>query len=339
MDSDELRALRALIAAQSAQIGALVAAIKPAPNALTVAALYAMYEAANRSRVSWCTTLFRLRPVVKALGARLASSLTVADWTAYRLPREGTLSVRTLNHELSWIKAMARWGVAQGLLETEPPVCAAKKAKCKKHRETAPSEADVGRLLEEARAVERVIVLCACDSGMRRNEIRQLQWSWIDRERMELALPNWACKGGRGRTVPMTTRQLAAIDTMVRDIRSPYVLTNPKTGKPYHRGRFSHWWRELARLAGIEAVPGETRVHLHDGRHGYATNAAKRGVRIEVIQEILGHASLDQTRDYVSTSDADLPAARAVFEAGIQSDIRAAVARMPRIKIDPSTKR
>jgi hypothetical protein len=43
-------------------------------------------------------------------------------------------------------------------------------------------------------------------------------------------------------------------------------------------------------------------------------------VRIEVIQEVYRHASLDQTRDYIQTDGTDLTAARETFEAGIERD-------------------
>lgn len=303
-----------------------------AAPALTVAQLYEKYEKASSKRGSWPTIMFRLRPVVKALGERLASSLTPSDWTAYREPREKELAVGTLNMELTWLKALVRWGVAEGLLLDEPKVCKAKKVKPdKKHRDSATTEDDVSSLLDEAdaggrataqRVRDRVIVLCACDSGMRRNEIRQLQWSWIDRIRLEIRIPNWAAKGGRGGAVPMTRRTLAAIDAVPRHIASTYVLANVATGEPYHRGSFTSWWKTLAERAELQPAPGEVRVHLHDGRRGYGTTAARRGVRIEVIQQVYRHASLDQTRDYISTDSVDLAAARETFEAGIERDKR-----------------
>jgi len=291
--------------------------------------LYISYEAASKLRDSWPTIMFRLRPVVAALGARDCKTLTVADWTAYRTPREASLSVQTLNMELTWLKAMLRWGVLQGHLQDEPKICRAKRVQIKKRRKAATREADVLALLEEAgapdrdtvkRARDRVIILCACDSGMRRNEIRQLQWSWLDRARLEIRIPDWAAKGGRGGAVPMTRRTLAAIDAVPRHIASTYVLANVATGEPYHRGSFTAWWNDLAFRAGLKPAPGKPRLTLHAGRRGYGTEAARRGVRIEVIQEVYRHASLDQTRDYIQTDGTDLTAARETFEAGIERD-------------------
>lgn len=319
MDDAELRAL---LAAQQAQIAELLVALRPQPTlALPLAELYARYEKAQKARPGWRTAESMLRPVIKLLGARDARTLAVTDWAEYRDGRPD-LAAGSRNYVLAKLKAMLRWGVAEGLYAADPPLCRARTQPQKDHRETSPTEPEIDRLLTEVRkARERVIVLCAVDSGLRRNEIRQLQWPWIDRERMEIDLPNWACKGERGGTVPATRRLLAAIDAMPRVLRSEYVLANPKTGRPYAKEMFTKWWRELAELAGLKAAPGEVRVRLHDGRHAFGRRAVKRGVRIEVVSEIYRHASLDQTLDYVGGADsADLAAARETFEAGIERD-------------------
>lgn len=288
--------------------------------ALPLVDLYLRYEAANKARGCWPTIMYRLRPVVKALGDRDVMSIAVTDWTTYRAPREATHAPSTLNDELAWLKALLRWGVVQGLLPYEPAVCKAVKGKERKHRETAPPEDDVGALLAEADSRERVIVLCAADAGMRRNEIRQLQWSWLNREALTIALPDWACKGGRGGVVPMTLRLLAAIVNIPRNLHSPYVLTNSRTSGPYSKGRFCEWFKQLQARAGLVAAPLDRRVHLHDLRHGFATNAVERGVGIEAVSDILRHASLEQTRSYVQRRPRDIQRAREAFEAGIERD-------------------
>lgn len=288
-----------------------------------MAELYARYEAFQKVRPGWRTVKCMLAPVVTLLGARAAASLSVPDWTAYRDGRP-ELAPSSRNYTLHVCKAMLRWAVTEGLVLAEPALCKAKTQPQKDRRETSPVESEIDRLLAEVRRPrERVIVLCAVDSGMRRNEIRQLQWQWIDREAMTIDLPNWACKNERGGAVPMTKRQLAAIDAMPHVLRSPYVLANPLTGQPYAREMLTKWWRDLATLAGLEAAPGEVRVRLHDGRHSFGRRAVKRGVRIEVVSQIMRHASLDQTLDYIGEADsADIGEAREAFERGIERDKR-----------------
>ena len=317
MDDAELRAL---LAAQQQQIAELVAALRPAPTAtLPLGDLFARYERALKARPAWYSRRAMLAPFVERFKDRDAAGLAVRDWTDYREAR-AALAPSSRNTTLAYVKALLGWAVESGLLTVRPKLCAAKAEDAKEHRETAPDESDVQRLLAVCtQPRERVIVLCACDSGMRRNEIRQLQWSWINSEHRTIALPNWACKGGRGRAVPATRRELAAIDNMPRDIRSPHVFRSPR-GELYAKQMFTNWFRAVALAAGLVAAPGEVRVHLHDLRHGFATAMVNRGVRIEVVSEILGHASVEQTMAYVQRRPRDLERARDDFEAGIERD-------------------
>lgn len=316
MDDSELRAE---LAAQRAQIAALIAALQPAAPSLTVAEIYAACDTAQGARPGWKTNRYMLAPIVKLLGDRAVASLLAADWTAYRLSRKD-LAPASRNLALRCLKALIRWGKREGFYRDLPQLLDARKETQKKHRETATTEADVGKLLAEAdRVRDRVIVLCACDSGMRNTEIRLLQWSWVDRIAMVIHLPSAITKGHKARVVPMTARQLAAIDAVPRDIKSPYVLRSQRGGGPYCRNYMSCLWRNLATDAKLVAAEGEKRVHLHDGRAGWVTTSLERGVPIEAVSEMAGHATLEQTREY-KRRRSDVGAARALFEAGIERD-------------------
>ena len=331
MDSDELAELRALLRAQSEQIAAIRADMRPAPVAtstLAFGALHSLYAAARARSKSWKTVQYLLRPPARAWNDIPAGGLRVSDWTELRAKLEEKYSGSTLNQVLTWVKALLRWGVEQGLLTDEPHVCRAKWAKCKRSRETAPDETDVGKLLALCDPKRLVVVLAACDAGMRCSEIRQLQWNWIKRDRMELHLPNWACKGGSGGVTQLTGRLLAAIENVPQDLRTPYVLWHEGKNGPrtYTRQTISDWWKELARESGIQAVPGEKRVHLHDGRGAFATHAAERGAPLETIQGMLRHKQLETTIVYLRRRKQrqlqGIAAARASFEAGIERDKR-----------------
>jgi integrase len=313
--------LRAQFAALQAQISALAGSAAAPASTFTFGMLYNMYEAARKRSKSWATAKYLLRPPAAAWPDRVAADLRVSDWTELRSKLEERYSGSTLNQILTWTKTLLRWGVEQGLLADEPHLCRARWAKAKRARETAPSEQDIAALLALCDAKRRVLVLAAVDAGLRCSEIRQLQWSWLNRERMELHLPNWACKGGSGGVTQMTKRLLDAIENVPRDLRSPYVLTH-HDGKLYTRQTLSDWWKELAREAGIQAVPGERRVHLHDGRGAFATRAAAEGVPIETVQGMLRHKQLETTIVYLRRRQErqlnGLAAAREAFERGIE---------------------
>jgi integrase len=65
---------------------------------------------------------------------------------------------------------------------------------------------------------------------------------------------------------------------------SGVVFTWPD-GRPLHPERFSRWFEQHARAAGLP------RIRLHDVRHSYATAALAAGIPAKVVSERLGHAT------------------------------------------------
>jgi integrase len=74
---------------------------------------------------------------------------------------------------------------------------------------------------------------------------------------------------------------------------SGLVFTWPD-GRPIHPQRFSTWFEQLARAAGLP------RIRLHDVRHSYATAALAAGIPAKVVSERLGHATIAITMDSYS---------------------------------------
>ena len=302
---------------------------------LSVRVLYERYKAARKRDRSWSILDLRLAPFVAAYGDRSADRLAVIDWTTHAQNRRDTklpgkrgeagecYSETTVGAELGALKSMLSWAVIQGLLRFNP-LAAAKRGK-RKRRKTAPKEHEIGLLLAACSMPEQtVMVLAACDVGMRRGEILGLQHDWIDHERKTVALPSHACKNGSGGTVPATQRFLDAVSAMPRHFRCPSVLVNMATGQAYKKSRLWEWFRTVRELAGVEPAPGERSVRLHDGRAAAATNALKRGVRLETVsRRILRHKHLTTTELYLRDEledPAELAAATLAMEAGIERD-------------------
>jgi hypothetical protein len=62
-------------------------------------------------------------------------------------------------------------------------------------------------------------------------------------------------------------------------------------GRPLHPERFSKWFEQHTRAAGLP------KIRLHDVRHSYATAALAAGVPAKVVSERLGHATIAITMD------------------------------------------
>ena len=63
---------------------------------------------------------------------------------------------------------------------------------------------------------------------------------------------------------------------------------------------------------------GKSRVHPHTLRHTFGTQLLRNGVDIVVVADLMGHATLDTTRSYTRSSEADR--ARAIDQALIADE-------------------
>jgi integrase len=169
---------------------------------------------------------------------------------------------------------------------------------------------------------------------MRRDEARLCRWDWIDETAKMITLPAASTKSQRQRRVPISGRTIAAFRLLPRHLIKPYVLHNTD-GDPFASVTINAWFRKIVDRSGVQAAPGDGRVHLHDLRHAYARRNARAGVRIEVISMILGHSTLQQTKDYLQTGDDDIADARETFEESLNGPLRPAQrAKNPDVRED-----
>jgi len=171
---------------------------------------------------------------------------------------------------------------------------------------------DMERLLEEAErgsprqseAVRRRnhnLVAILMDTGLRIGELVELRVGDVDLTRGVLVVRNG--KGQKQRAIPLTARAGLA-------------LRDQAHGKGAQRRVFESVNRRnlykaivnLARQVGLEGV------HPHSFRHYFGTQLAERGVRLEVIQDLLGHADPSTTRVYVAVTGRALRQAVSALE-------------------------
>jgi integrase len=65
-------------------------------------------------------------------------------------------------------------------------------------------------------------------------------------------------------------------------------------GKPLLPDSITHAWMKLARRAGLNGI------RLHDARHSHASLMLKQGIHPKIVQERLGHTSIQITLDTYS---------------------------------------
>ena len=110
-------------------------------------------------------------------------------------------------------------------------------------------------------------------------------------------------KGNRRRTVGVDAQALAVVQLWLDRRRSLAIgpaapvfctITQPNPGKEMYSSVVREAFKDLAVKAGIDK-----RVHPHGLRHTHASELAREGMPIHLIQRQLGHSDLATTARYV----------------------------------------
>ncbi|RED53488.1 tyrosine-type recombinase/integrase [Aestuariispira insulae] len=129
-------------------------------------------------------------------------------------------------------------------------------------------------------------VILALDTGMRRSELLRLKWNHYDEHGF---LHLWRTKNSISRSLPTTDRAKEALLRRKLDrARDGKIFGMLKTAVRYK-------WDEGRKALRLS---GDKEFVLHACRHTFATRLVRENVHIKVIQELMGHKTLEQTAKY-----------------------------------------
>lgn len=130
-------------------------------------------------------------------------------------------------------------------------------------------------------------------TGMRRGEVLGLKWSDVDLQRGTLSVADSKTAADR-RLISLDTGTVAALrEWRMQRMGTIHVLTETN-GSPLQAQAFTERFRTRVRAWGFPII------RLHDLRHTHATLLLKVGVHPKVVQERLGHSSIQVTLDIYS---------------------------------------
>ncbi len=156
-------------------------------------------------------------------------------------------------------------------------------------------EAD--RLLVAADVDWRTAILAGLRTGMRLGELRALRWEDVDLPGGKILVRQSAWKDqvgspktNRTRTIPTSAALLDALNAH-RHLRGPLVFCQPD-GAMLTKEQMKHpLWRACRRVQ-------LRRIGWHVLRHSFASHLVMRGVPLKVVQEYLGHTTIQMTMRY-----------------------------------------
>lgn len=172
-----------------------------------------------------------------------------------------------------------------------------KKKRSKKKLPVEVNEEEFTKLVEVTESMHHKIgFMLAWECGLRVSEVINLQPEDIDVERQQIRVNEG--KGGKDRIVPLPL-----------DWKKHHIDYIPlKCGVRALQKAFEIY----AERAGI--TENKPTVHFHSLRHGFATELCRSGVKVPLIQLLLGHSDLSTTSVYLRlTPDEALEAYRTHF--------------------------
>jgi len=159
---------------------------------------------------------------------------------------------------------------------------------------------------------DRLAIEWLYGTGCRISELAEMRLAAID---VELKLARCTGKGGKERLLLLNPAAIAALTDYLENGRPKLAgakrdehLLLSKSGGPLDRIRLFRVVRRRALEAGIRS-----RLSPHVLRHSFATHLLEGGADLRVVQELLGHASLQTTQVYTHVDVERLRAAHRKF--------------------------
>ena len=241
------------------------------------------------------------RALISYLGKPL-EEITTYDLRFYLSVRRqiGKVSNRSLDGMRRCYSSFFSWLAAEGLISHNP--CAAlAQIKCRKTVKKPYSAAEMEKM---RKACDNVRNLALVDflycTGCRVSEVSRLDISDVDFERMECVVLG---KGNKERKVYLT--EVAAMHLQ------EYISSRTDSCGALFVGRGQRLGKNgiEAIIKGLGKKAGVENAHPHRYRRTLATNLLDRGMNIQDVAAILGHADLKTTQIYCYISQANVRAA------------------------------
>ncbi len=140
-------------------------------------------------------------------------------------------------------------------------------------------------------------VVLALETAMRFGELAGVLWKHVDLDKRTIYLPD--TKNGQARTVPLSTRALAAIQTLPRSISGRLFKAKPGS----IRSAFLIALKSAQKSMGGALFQN---IRFHDLRHEAVTRLFEKGLNPIEVGIVSGHKTLSMLQRYTHLRSAEL---------------------------------
>ncbi len=251
--------------------------------------------------------------IIPGLGKHKLTDLKPEHLQVYYSERlKQGLSARTVRHHHVTLHTALKTALKRGIIVRNPADAVDPPHFTRPEIHTI-GEADLSRFLDAAQKTEYYpFFYLALFTGMRRSELLALRWSDVDltlcsayvtrslhhlRTGETVFRPTKTVKGRRSVALSPSTVQV------LRDYKAKQENERLHAGQllrkddlifPWSPDTVTHAWLKLSRKLGLNDI------HLHSARHSHASLLLRQGVHPKIVQERLGHSSIQVTLDTYS---------------------------------------
>ena len=244
----------------------------------------------------------RINQLEKFFNGKVLSEVTLLDVEEYKNRRLRTVSISTVNRELSVLKRIFNLAEQWELTSRDRNIAGKIRIERKKEpqdRIRFLSKKEVEKLLEVCRVNRQLYtaVMLALHTGARRGEVVGMEWEQLDFEKMDLTIDRQltgykkedSTKSNRPRKVPLNSKLLEVLKGW-RD-----------SGEAGEKRVFRDKWFRPSYENALEKA-GLSDCNFHSLRHTFASQLVRQGVDVATVSELLGHSTLQMTMRYIHTT-------------------------------------
>ena len=271
---------------------------------------YCSTNLAKSTQVSYKNALDKhIIPLLGKIPLQKLSPMHLQSYYTIRLQggrldgREGGLSPTTVLYHHRIIHEALRHAVMWGLVHRNVAE-AVKPPRKADYEPVSLTPDDVARIWAVADEPFKTIILIAFLTGMREGEIIGLHWEDFDGECLQVEramekLPKAAYnekppKRGSKRRITLPERLQEVLSSQKQPGATGLMFRGSRLGKPLNRGTLYHRFIRYAQAAGIQGA------RFHDLRHAHATMLMASDTNPRLVQQRLGHQSVQITLDTYS---------------------------------------
>ena len=214
----------------------------------------------------------------------------------------------SINHFLSTLSTCLKTAVDLGIIKSIPRI---KRLRVAPDKFDYLTEEEAELLLAHAEGLIKEMIIFALKTGVRFGELIALDWNDVDFQEKQITIRRSIVRGIMGGTKSNKIRYIPLIQSVSdmlikRSKDNGFVFL--RNGKPFTQHYCCKKLYQACRKSGLR------KIGWHKLRHTFASHLAQRGINVQTIKELLGHASIMTTMRYAHLSPSTLRVAMNVLE-------------------------